>query len=85
MAYKNLKQNTKAIEFYEKSWNSEDQAKPRFTDALEGIATIYEILGDRKMAIATYDRIITCVKEEWGYRDEDAVVIDVERKKKGLM
>ncbi len=75
----------KALEFYEKNWSSENQAKPRFTDALEGIATIYEILGDRDMAISTYDRIITCVKEEWGYRDEDAVVIDVERKKKRLM
>ena len=75
----------KALEFYEKNWSSENQANPRFTDALEGIATIYEILGDHKMAISTYDRIITCVKEEWGYRDEDAVVIDIERKKKRLM
>ena len=75
----------KAIEFYEASWKLEEDQKPRFTDALEGIAIIYEILGDKKKAQATYDRMISCIKEEWGYKDEDAAVIEVERKKKRLI
>ena len=74
----------KAIEYYEKSWVSEESQKPRFTDALDGIATIYEILGDYAKTNETYDRMITCLKNEWGYKDDDAAVIDVERKKKAL-
>ena len=74
----------KAIEFYEASWKLEEDQKPRFTDALEGIAIIYEILGDKKKALETYDRMILCIKEEWGYKDEDAAVIEVERQKKRL-
>ena len=74
----------KAIEFYERSWASESQNKPRFTDALEAIAMIYEILGKNEMAVATYDRLIDCIKNEWGYKDDDAAVIIAERKKKAL-
>ena len=29
-------------------------------------------------------RLIACLKSEWGYKDDDAAVIDVERKKKAL-
>ena len=72
----------KAIEYYELSWASEK--KPRYTDALQGIAIIYEILGDREKALAAYDRMLLCIKEEWGYKDEDAAVIEVERQKKRL-
>lgn len=72
----------KAIEYYEKSWALEESQKPRFTDALDGIATIYEILGEHAKTDETYDRIITCLKNEWGYKDDDAAVIGVERKKK---
>ena len=75
----------KAIDFYERSWEAEDRKKPRFTDALQGIATIYVIRHDREKAIETYDRLITCLKSEWGYQDDDAAVIDVERKKKALL
>jgi len=75
----------KAIEYYEKSWALEESQKPRFTDALEGIATIYEILGDHAKTAETYDRIITCLKNEWGYKDDDAAVIGAERKKKALI
>ena len=75
----------KAIEYYEKSWALEESQKPRFTDALEGIATIYEILGEHAKTDETYDRIITCLKNEWGYKDDDAAVIGVERKKKALI
>ncbi len=74
-----------AIEYYEKSWTSEESQKPRFTDALDGIATIYEILGDHDKTNETYDRIITCLKNEWGYKDDDAAVISVERNKKALI
>ena len=35
-------------------------------------------------AIETYDRLIACLKSEWGYKDDDAAVIYVERKKKAL-
>lgn len=72
-----------AIACYERVW--EMWEKPRFTDALQGIAIIYEILGEREKAIETYDRMIACIKDEWGYRDEDAAVIEVEREKKRLM
>lgn len=72
----------KAIAFYEASW--ETDAKPRVTDPLHGIATIYGILGDTAKALETYDRMIACIKEEWGYRDEDAAVLEVERMKKEL-
>lgn len=75
----------KAIEFYEASFAEEESKKPRFTDALHGIATIYEIMGDKARAVETYDRMIECIKNEWGYRDGDAAVVEVERKKKRLI
>ena len=75
----------KAIEYYEKSWALEESQKPRFTDALDGIATIYETLGDHAKTDETYDRLIACLKGEWGYKDDDAAVIDVKRKKKALI
>jgi len=74
-----------AIEFYEKSWTLEENQKPRFTDALEGIATIYKIMGKKLKVIETYDRIISCLKDEWGYHDEDSVVINTEYQKKCLV
>ena len=75
----------KAIEFYEASWAADERQKPRYTDPLHGIATIYEIMGDKQKAIETYDRMIACIKDEWNYKDEDAAVIEVERQKKRLM
>lgn len=75
----------KAIEFYERSWEMAQDKKPRFTDALEGIATIYAIVNNYEKAIETYDRLIDCLKSEWGYRDDDAVVVYTERKKKKLL
>ena len=74
----------KAIEFYEMSWEAESCQKPRFTDALEGIATIYEIMNDGKKAAQTYDRWMDCLKDEWGYRDDDAVVMDVRNRKQSV-
>jgi len=75
----------KAIMFYERSWDAEKDSKPRFTDALQGIATIYEILGNYESALETYDRLIECLRNEWGYTFEDAAVIGVERQKKKLL
>ncbi len=74
----------KALEFYERSWAAEEDKKPRFTDALGGIAIIYEILGDYQKAIQTYDRLIACLKEEWGYECDDAAVVEAEREKSRL-
>ena len=73
----------KAIVYYERSWESEQ--KPRYTDALQGIATIHRILGQPEKALETYDRLIACLKDEWGCSDEDAAVTDVERQKKQLL
>lgn len=75
----------KAIEYYERSWKMQEDQKPRFTDALEGIATIYEIMHKYDKAIETYDRLIACIKGEWGYQDGDAAVIFAERKKNKLI
>lgn len=74
----------KAIAFYEQSWEKGSDKKPRFTDALEGIATVYIIMNNTDKAVETYDRLISCLKSEWGYKDDDAAVIDAERKKKAL-
>ena len=73
----------KAIEYYELSWNSDQ--RPRYTDALHGIATIYEILGNKEKAIETYDRMILCIKEEWGYTDTDAAITEVVRERNRLL
>lgn len=73
-----------AIEYYERSWEAEEDHKPRFTDALHSIATIYEILGDTSAALETYDRLIVCLKSEWGYNDEDAAIAEAERQKKRI-
>ena len=73
-----------AIEFYEASFAAEENQKPRFTDALHGIATIYKIMGDYNKAAETYDRMIACIKDEWGYSDGDAAVTEVEREKSSL-
>lgn len=75
----------KAIEYYEASWAADEDSKPRYTDALDGIATIYTIIGEKAKAIEAYDRMIACIKDEWGYKDDDAAVVEVERKKKKLL
>ena len=74
-----------AIDFYERSWEVESDRKPRFTDALEGIATIYGIMNDRRRAAETYDRLIDCLKNEWGYRDDDDAVAEARRKRQSLL
>lgn len=63
----------KAVKYYERSYSAEEQNKPRFTDALSGIETIYEILGEYGKAAAVCDRIIDNLKNEWGMTDEISV------------
>ena len=64
----------KAIQYYEASFEANADAKPRYTDALDGIAAIYEICGDYAKAAETHKRILTLLREEWGFRDETAVL-----------
>lgn len=59
----------KAIECYERSFDV-DKRRPRFMDALQGIADICEIKGDYKKAAETYDRIIDLLENEWGLTEE---------------
>lgn len=73
----------KAIRYYELSWQMD--AKPRYTDAPQAIAIIYEIMGRKADAIEAYDRMIRCIKEEWNYTDDDAAVVEVEREKSRLL
>ena len=74
----------KAINFYEQSWKIEENSKPRFTDALHGIAKIYGIMGDKEKLALTYDRILDVLKNEWGFPDEDKAVIETKREKEQL-
>ncbi|MBQ7378867.1 MAG: helix-turn-helix domain-containing protein [Clostridia bacterium] len=74
----------RAITYYEASWEN-DTKKPRYTDALDAICIIYEILGDKENAIAAYDRLLTCLTEEWGYCKDDAVVMDAQRRKNQVL
>lgn len=74
----------KAIDYYERSWRADEDKKPRFTDALHAISLIYEMLGDYERAIETYDRMVACIKDEWGYKDGDAALLEVEREKSRL-
>ena len=64
----------RAIELYERSWSAEKA--PRFTDTLQGIAMIYNILGDKHSVAKTYDRLLKCLEEEWGYCKEDKPYIE---------
>ena len=74
----------KAIEYYNASYDSEAGSKPRFTDALQGIAVIYEICGEYKKAAITCDRILDNLKNEWGMTEE-TVVKDIQREKSRLL
>ena len=55
--------------YYEKSFEL-DPDRPRFQDALYGIADICEIREDYRKAVKTYDRIIELLKSEWGITEE---------------
>ena len=77
-------QYKRAIELYEMSWSAEEDKKPRYTDALLGIATAYRVMGDKKRAIETYDRMLECLKTEWNCADDDKAVLEVKRYRENL-
>lgn len=72
----------KAIDLYEQSFVNETR-RPRFSDELQSIADIYEILGETKKAMETYDRIIDLLKNEWGFVEE-TVLKDAKEKRAKL-
>ena len=72
----------KAIEFYERSFAA-DKRRPRFMDALMGIADIYQIMGDFRKAASTYDRIVELLEKEWGLTEE-AELAQAKRKRAEL-
>ncbi len=74
----------KAIDYYEASYDSETGRRPRYTDALEGIAQIYEIMGEYKKAADTQRRILDALKTEWGF-SEETVIHETEREIERLM
>ena len=74
----------KAIDYYEASFAANENHKPRFTDALNGIAAIHEIRGDYRKAAETYDRIIELLKAEWGLTEE-SVLQEAKKEKARLM
>lgn len=63
----------KAIHYYELSYASEEGIKPRFTDALEGIAIIHEIREDYQQAADTHQRILDSLVGEWGLTEETVI------------
>ena len=72
----------KAIELYERSFAAEKR-RPRFQDELMGIADVYRIRGDFRMAAQTYDRIIELLQSEWGMTEE--VALQEARQKKAQL
>ena len=74
----------KAIDCYERAFAA-DPKRPRFQDALMGIADIYEIRGDYRKAAETYDRIIDLLENEWGLTEETDSSVTVAKTKKARM
>ena len=76
----------KAIHYYDISFalDKENGAKPLYTDALEGMAMIYEIQEKYEDAIKCYDRILKVLAEEFGYT-EGAPVDEVNAEKQRVM
>ena len=71
-----------AIACYEKDYAND--TRPRYCDALQSIAMIYEIMGDYGKAASTYDRILDNLREEWGFTEETAIQ-EAEREKRRLL
>lgn len=72
----------RAVELYEASYAADK--KPRFIDALQGIAAIREIQGRYAEAAAAYDRILENMHEEWGF-SEETVVEEAEQERSRLL
>ena len=58
-----------AVACYEESFRR-DPRRPRFQDALMGIADIWKIRGEYKRAAEVYDRIVDLLENEWGLTEE---------------
>ena len=73
----------KAIEYYEKSFEA-DKRRPRFIDALQGIADCCEIMGEYGKAGEAWSRIVRLQKEEWGMTEETELK-DAEKERDRLL
>ena len=73
----------KAITLYEESF-AKTARRPRFQDELQGIADIYEIMGEYEQAAKTWDRIIDLLAHEWGQTEEMEIVHAREEKNRLL-
>ena len=74
----------KAIDIYERAFAA-DTRRPRFQDALMGIADIYEIMGDYANAAKTCDRIIDLLENEWGLTEETDSSVTVAKREKARL
>ena len=74
----------KAIACYERAFAA-DSRRPRFQDALMGIADIYEIMGDYANAAKTYDRIVDLLENEWGLSEETDTSVTAAKKEKARL
>ena len=69
----------KAISYYELSFEK-TKRRPRYTDELLSIIDIYDILGDYKKEVETYDRLLECYRTEWNM-SEEVQYKDMEKKR----
>ena len=74
----------KAINLYEESFNKRTRI-PSYSDELLSIIDIYDIIGDTKKEIETYDRLLALYKEEWKMSDDESTVIEALEKKNKLL
>ncbi len=76
----------KAIAYYEKSFalEKEQGVHPLYTDALQGIAIIYEIQEKYEDAVNCCDRILQLLEEEYGFT-EGAPVWIIQAEKQRLL
>lgn len=73
----------RAIELYEASYAAEEE-RPRFCDALQAIAMIWEIRGDYKKAADARRRVLENLRDEWHFTDE-IIVAESERELERLL